>query len=342
MSGSSTPSNLEAEASSLLYRHYGIIGQSKRLAGEKDHNFLVTTDRGERFVLKISHPGESMQVVRFQREALAHMGAVDPGLSIPVVIRAADGAHELRAEISDGSARIIRLLSYMQGTMLHETAASPRQDRALGAFLARVGLALRNFAQPDPRSDHLWDLQRLAATRAMTGHIADPDLQSRVEVAYDDFERHVGGELASLRTQAVHNDMNPYNVVVEPHDTCVVRGIFDFGDMAHAPLACDVAIGAAYRWSLKEHPLAGAARFLQGYTQIRALLEPELDVMLDLMRGRLAMIINVANWQAQHAPGNREYALRLQREVTLALGHLALVPREDGRSLLREAAEANR
>jgi Ser/Thr protein kinase RdoA (MazF antagonist) len=339
LSGSSVPSTLAAEVSSLLHRHYGITGNAALLAGEKDHNFLVTTDDGERFVLKISHPEEQMEVVRFQREALIHMGAVDPGLFIPAVIRAIDGAHEFQAEMSDGSARIMRLLSYLEGTMLHETAASPRQDRALGAFLARVGLALRDFVQPDPRTDHVWDLQHLPGTRAMTSHIADPDLRCRVELAYDDFERHVGGALASLRTQAVHNDMNPYNVVADPRDPCVVKGIIDFGDMAHAPLACDAAIGAAYRWSLNEHPLAGAARFLQGYTQIRMLLEPELDVMPDLIRGRLAMTINVANWQALHAPDNRGYALRLQRELTQALGHLAPVAREDGRQWLRKAVE---
>ena len=283
-----------------------------------------------------------MEVVRFQRDALTHMGAVDPKLGIPTVIRAADGAHELRAQMSDGSARIMRVLSYLQGTMLHETAPSPRQDRALGAFLARVGLALRGFAQPDPRTDHVWDLQRLPGTRAMTGDIADPDVRCRVELTYDDFERHAGGVLASLRTQAVHNDMNPYNVIVEAGDPCMVKGIIDFGDMAHAPLACDAAIGAAYRWSLNEHPLAGAARFLRGYTEIRVLLEPELDVMLDLIRGRLAMIINVANWQALHEPDNRDYALRLQSEVIQALERLALVPREDGRRVLREAVEDGR
>ena len=94
----------------------------------------------------------------------------------------------------------------------------PRHRRgkncALGAFLARVGLALRNFVQPDPRTDHVWDLQRLPGTRAMTVRIADPKLRLRVELAYDDFERHAGSVLNSLRTQAVHNDMNPYNVVV--------------------------------------------------------------------------------------------------------------------------------
>jgi Ser/Thr protein kinase RdoA (MazF antagonist) len=339
LSGSSVSSLLAAEAASLLYGHYGIAGRLTRLAGEKDHNFLVTTDDGERFVLKLSHPDEQMEAVRFQREALMHMGAVDPGLFIPAVIRAAGGAHEVRAEMSDGSARIMRVLSYLEGTMLHETAASPPQDRALGAFLARVGLALRDFVQPDPRTDHVWDLQRLPSTRAMIGHIAEPDLRSRVELAYDDFEHYVSGVLPSLRTQAVHNDMNPYNVVVEPRDPCAVRGIIDFGDMARAPLACDAAIGAAYRWSLNEHPLAGAARFLQGYSQTRALLESELDVMLDLVRGRLAMTINVANLQALNDPENGAYALRLQGELTKALEHLALVTREEGRRLLREAVE---
>jgi len=241
--------------------------------------------------------------------------------------------------LSDGSVRIMRVLSYLKGTMLHETTASARQDPALGAFLARVGLALRGFEQPDPRTEHVWDLQRLPDTRPMTGAIRDPDLRSRVELAYDEFERHVGNELPSLRTQAIHNDMNPYNVVVDPQDPCVVRGIIDFGDMVHGPLACDAAVGAAYRWSLSEHPLAGAARFLRGYTQVRMLVEPEIDVMLDLVKGRLAMTITVANWQALHEPDNREYALRLQGELTHALAHLARVPREDGRRMLREAVE---
>jgi Ser/Thr protein kinase RdoA (MazF antagonist) len=339
LSGSSTASILTAEASKLLHRHYGITGKVERLAGEKDHNFLVTTDGSERYVLKISHHDEQMEVVRFQRGALKHMAGEDPGLFIPAVIRAADGVYEMQLEMSDGSVRIVRLLSYLEGTMLHETAASPRQDRALGAFLARVGLALRGFVQPDPRIGHMWDLQRMLGTRAMTGEIGDADLRSRVELAYDDFERHVAGTLASLRSQAVHNDMNPFNVVVEPRDPGVVKGIIDFGDMAHAPLACDAAIGAAYRWTLNEHPLSGAARFLQGYTQIRMLLEPELEVLLDLMRGRLAMTINVANWQALHAPENRDYALRLQRELTRALGHLAAVERQEGRRMLREAVE---
>ena len=339
MSGSSVPSILAAEAASLLHGRYGITGRLSTLAGEKDHNFRVTTDEGERFVLKISHPDEQMEAVRFQREALTHMGAVDPGLFIPAVIRAADGAYELRVEVNDGSARIMRLLSFLEGTILHESAASPTQDRALGAFLARVGLALRDFVQPDPRTDHMWDLQRLPNTRALIGHIAASDLRSRVELVYDDFERHVSGVLPTLRTQAVHNDMNPYNVLVEPRDPCAVSGIIDFGDMAHAPLTCDAAIGAAYRWSSDEHPLAGAARFLQGYGQTRALLESELDIMLDLIRGRLAMTINVANYQALNEPDNRDYALRLQSELTRALERLALVPREDGRRLLRKAVE---
>jgi Ser/Thr protein kinase RdoA (MazF antagonist) len=342
LSGSSAASIPSAEARQLLYRHYGITGEVRRLAGEKDDNFLVTTQGGERRVLKISHPGERMEAVQFQRGALRHMAAADPGLFIPTVIPAVNGAPELRAEMSDGSLRIVRLLNYLEGTLLHETAATPRQDRALGEFLARVGLALRGFAQPDPCTDHVWDLQRLPGTRAMMGDIADSALRNRVEHAYDDFERYAAGALGSLRAQAVHNDMNPYNVIVESRNTGVVKGIIDFGDMAHAPLACDAAVAAAYRWSLHEHPLAGAARFLQGYTQIRMLLEPELDVMLDLIRGRLAMTINVANWQALQMPDNRDYALRLQSELTRALEHLAPVSREEGRRILRAAVEERR
>jgi Ser/Thr protein kinase RdoA (MazF antagonist) len=222
--------------------------------------------------------------------------------------------------------------------MLHETLPSSRQDRALGAFLARLGLALRTFRTPDPRAGHLWDLKQLPSSRELIAHLSDPQSRAHVETAYDDFEHHVARQLPSHRAQPIHNDMNPWNVVVDPVDPAVI----DFGDMAQGPLVCDAAVGAAYRGSPNEHPLAGASRFLRGYAEVCPLVHEEVDLMLDLIRGRLAMILNIGNWQALCEPDNSSYALRLQAHVRQTLDRLLRVSRDEGRRLMHGAMEGLR
>ena len=337
------PSSLDvsstAQAEWLLLERYGIRGTAKRLAGEKDHNFAVTQNGRARYVLKISHPDEDIAVVRFQCDALQHVAKEDPELKVPLVVPTLDGAFECYTQGRAGPGRIVRLLTFIEGAMLHETIPSSRQDRALGAFLSRLGLALHNFRTADPRASHLWDLKHLPSSRDLIAHLSDPQSRSHVATAYDDFERHVAAQLPSLRAQAIHNDMNPWNVVVDPVDPAVVAGVIDFGDMAHGPLVCDAAVGAAYRCSSDEYPLAGAGRFLRGYADICPLEHEEVDIMLDLIRGRLAMIINIGNWQALLEPENSGYALRLQAQVTQTLDRLLRVSRDEGRRLMHEAVE---
>ena len=328
-----------AQAEWLLLERYGIRAGARRLAGEKDDNFAVTVNGGARYVLKISHPDEDMAVVRFQRDALRHMVREDPELRVPLVIPTLDGAFECQAEVRDGPPRIVRLLTFIEGAMLHETRPSSRQDRALGVFLARLGLALRTFDTPDPRATHLWDLKQLLNSRQLIAHLSDPRSRAQVETAYDDFELHVAAQLPSLRAQPIHNDMNPWNVVIDPTDPAVVAGVIDFGDMVHGPLACDAAVGAAYRGSSNEHPLAGASRFIKGYANICPLEPAEVDIMPDLIRARLAMVINIGNWQALLEPENSGYALRLQAQVTQTLDRLSSVRRDEGRRLMHEAID---
>ena len=328
-----------AQAEWLLLERYGIRAGARRLAGEKDDNFAITVHGIARYVLKISHPAEDLAVVRFQRDALRHMAREDPELKVPSVIPTRDGAFEYQEEVLDGPVRIVRLLTFIEGTMLHDTTPSSRQDRALGVFLARLGLALRTFDAPDPRTTHLWDLKQLLNSRHLIAHLSDPRSRAHVETAYDDFEQHVAAQLPSLRAQPIHNDMNPWNVVIDPTDPAVVAGVIDFGDMVRGPLACDAAVGAAYRGSSTEHPLAGASRFIRGYADICPLEPAEVDMMPDLIRARLAMVINIGNWQALLEPENSGYALRLQAQVTRMLGRLSGVPRDEGRRLMHEAVE---
>lgn len=325
------------DAQALVRRHYALDARASTLSGERDQNFLVRSADNSVYVLKISHPEEDMDTVRFQNAALAHVAAGEFPVSVPRVIANTEGTFAAACEVGGGELRIVRLLSYLEGIPLHETQASALQDFNLGAFLARLGVALADFPHARPGAALLWDLSSLSHSRPMIPEMTDPTLRSLVATAYDDAERHALPVLEELRAQPIHNDMNPYNVLMDAADPRCVRGMIDFGDMVRGPLVNDMAVGAAYRWSPGEHPLAGVARFLRGYDSVRGIEPEEIDLLFDLVRARLALTINLSNWQAVHFAHNRDYALRLQDELIAALTRVSRLSREQGRRFLREA-----
>jgi Ser/Thr protein kinase RdoA (MazF antagonist) len=322
------------EALAILRSHYGLTGSARALPGERDHNFHVQTEDQGEFVLKLSHPAEEAGFTDFQNRALDHIASVDPHLPVPSVRRSLDGDAQFTVSVAGSAPRIIRLVTYLPGQLLARSPTSPAQDRNLGIFLARLGRALRGFFHPAAGSDLLWDIRKVAKTRPMMAHIADAGERAMVERVIDAFEQHAAPVIPKLRAQIVHNDMNSYNVVMDASRPELVSGILDFGDMIHSPLICDLAIGAVYRWPAEGHPLAPAARFVAGYQSMQPLEEEEIGILFHLIRARLALIVNIASWQAERFPAKRDYVLRLITEVRASLDRLATLSPDDARRYL--------
>ncbi|MCF6111631.1 phosphotransferase [Mesorhizobium muleiense] len=324
-----------ADALAILRKHYGLAGTAQPLPGERDHNFHVRTDGEGEFVLKISHPAEDAGFTDFQNKALDHICLVDPTLPVPFVRKSLQGEAQFAVSVDGSAPRIIRLVTYLPGQLLARSPVSAAQDRNLGIFLARLGRALRGFFHPAAGSDLLWDIRKIAKTRPMMVHIADPRRRAMVERVIDSFEEHAAPVIPKLRAQIVHNDMNSYNVVMDASRPEVVSGILDFGDMIHSPLICDLAIGAVYRWPAEGHPLAPASRFVAGYQSVQPLEVEEIGILFHLIRARLALIVNIASWQAERFPAKCDYVLRLATEVWASLERLDdLSSREATRYLL--------
>ncbi|TPJ43129.1 phosphotransferase [Mesorhizobium sp. B2-6-5] len=311
-----------ADALALLRRHYGIIGSARALPGERDHNFHIQTEGEGEFVLKVSHPAEEAGFTDFQNKALDHILTVDPALPVPSVRKSLESEAQFMVSVGGSAPRIVRLVTYLPGQLLSRSPTSAAQDRNLGIFLARLGRALRGFFHPAAGSDLLWDIRKVAKTRPMLAHITDAGHRAMVERVIDAFEEHAAPLIPGLRAQIVHNDMNSYNVVMDASRPEMVSGILDFGDMIHSPLICDLAIGAVYRWPAEGHPLAPAARFVAGYQSVQPLEIEELGILFHLIRARLALIANIASWQAERFPAKRDYVLRLIAEVWASLERL--------------------
>lgn len=284
------------EIQELLRQQYGIKGDLKPLTSERDQNMRVTTETGQQFVLKIANVTEHPVFADFQIKALTHLQGSVCGVTVPKIIPTRRG--EAATLIAAGAAQhIVRLVSYVPGIPFADISPDVELARSLGECLARVGVALRDLRHPGDRRALLWDMQRASGLRGLIAHVDEPDIQAAVGSCLDDFEKNALPCFKRLRTQVIHSDFNPGNVLVNAGDHSLVVGVIDFGDMVRAPLIVDVAIAASYLRSDGDNLLVLIAPFVAAYDSVVPLEPQEFELLYDLIRTRLTTTILLMRWR---------------------------------------------
>ncbi|NQD92269.1 phosphotransferase [Pseudomonas sp. CrR25] len=329
------PISLEA-VQALVHEHYGLASRASLLSSERDQNFLLETDT-KRYVLKITNPAEDRQVTDFHTQAFERIARIDPELPVPHWLPTTSGAVELLYAGSHGDEvpRVVRLMTFMPGVPLYQAERSAAQRRNLGHTLARLGLALRGYFHPAAGNQLLWDIQHGQLLRPLLAHLETPEQRALVEYFLDSFERHALPQLPKLRAQVIHNDFQPYNVLVEGNAPERISGIIDFGDMVYAPLIDDLAVACAYQLADADNPLTGAAELIDAYHEWVPLELQEVEVLYDLIAMRLVLTVLITNWRAALHPHNREYILRNAPLSWRGLERFAALPRKQAQQYLR-------
>lgn len=309
------------EALAVLQSRFGWPGTISALDSERDLNFLVTRGDGEKFVLKFSNSSEAAQVTDFQAKALAHIARVAPQLPVPRVMPNNDATLVAEFAASDGRKHKVRLLSWLEGTPIDESAYQPHIASTLGGVLARIGKALHDFEHPGADYALLWDLKNAASLESLLEHIDDDGLRLLCRDRLERFRLQVLPKLGKLRWQTIHNDMNPGNVLVNT-DNGRLAGVIDFGDIVYSPLVADVAIACAYLLANPDDPLADVMSFVAAYSSIEPLSHDEIEVLFDLILTRTTMTILISRWRAAMYPDNREYILSSEIEARCMLERL--------------------
>lgn len=309
--------------------HYGLDARLEPLLGERDQNFRLQCDDGRRFVLKIANPAEDPQATEFQIEALLHLeryrASHENTVRVPEMLRTLDGSTSIVIE-SEGERHVARIVTYLEGVPLGAMPASPLLCRRLGESLAHLGRALRDFDHSGSGHALLWDLRHAPSLRKLLDHVADPALRANVAETLDEFEANALPRLADLRSQVIHGDLNPDNVLTDSGDRDRVAGVIDFGDMLKAPLVVDVAVGASYLRESDGHPLAKIVEFLAAYHSVTPLELPETDILFALIKARLAASIAIMAWRTAlrgaddpYLSGASDAAVSAGRFLTLLL-----------------------
>lgn len=328
----------ESVAERLVAEHYGLPATAHRLGSERDQNFRMRTPDGRDHVLKIANPAEDRAITNLQTEALRHLAAVDPTLPVPQVLPALNGVAELALAFDDGSTRVVRLLSFLEGTPLHAVDGSAALWRDLGRCAAGLARGLREFRHPG-RQKLLWDLQHAAELRPLVDAVP-ADQHDLVEDVLDRFATNALPALSNLGKQHVHNDLNPHNVVVDPSNHARITGIIDFGDLTYTARVNDLAIAAAYQVTDSDDPLGPACQLFAAYHAVTPLAPVELDLLFDLMATRIAMTVVISNWRAIRYPENRVYILRNSQAASARLRRIAGVPQAQAAQRIRRACHS--
>ena len=332
----------DEDAIAIAKDRYGLDVTVRSLISERDQNFRMRATDGTQYVLKIANAAEDPVVTDFQIQALVHIEKRVRKEGIPVtapeVVRTVDGELSFMLDI-DGVDHVVRAVTFIEGEPLSDRVPTPALARNSGSCLAHLGRALQGFEHPGSGHSLLWDLQQALGLKNLVQYVRDPAAADAATAALDDFERYAFPVLPSLRGQVIHSDLNPDNLVVTTDDPDQVAGVIDFGDMLHAPLIADVAIGCSYHRVADGNPLRLMCEFVAGYHGVTPLLQEEIDILFELIQARICASITILDWRASVRGSDDPYLAGLENaehSTGKALAEIREIPREHAIRIFRE------
>ena len=324
-------------AEAFAAEFWAIEARATPLTGERDRNFHLAATDGREFVMKIANPAEDAGVSAMQIAALRHIERVDPGLSTPRIVAMPGGGVEAVAPQAGGGSLRVRLLSWIDGESLAASRRSAVQRAACGEMLARLQLALRDFAHPAASHPLIWDLQHALRLREVSFALPHAPARAVVGEILDAFEQQVAPRLSSLRRQVVHNDMNHLNTLVDRADHDRIAGLIDFGDMVETPIVIDVATGAFPQLAPDMRTAEALGRFVGGFHRVRPLIAEEVDLAPLLIATRFAMSLVLQAWHRHIQPENPHYGVLTTEEIEHRLAAIVDIRSPETSRALRRA-----
>jgi len=304
----------EGEASDLAADLFGVGGRLVRLATEKDDTFRVDAE-GRRYILKVANPMEDAAELDMQVLLLQHVARRDPELPVPRLIPDTRGRVCPGFVDRAGQDRRVRLMTFLEGTVLDTTETSAIERERIGEILARLRRATAEFSHPAENRVLAWDVKHLVGLRPLLDAVDNPHHAALLTEGMARF-LDLSDRIAALRTQVVHNDFSRSNLVVDHADPAFVTGIIDFGDSVRTAVAIDVSTALLNQLprDAAEHPVedlfAAGKDLLRGYLRVADLTEEELRLIPHLVMGRAVARALLSLWRARRFPENAPYLLR--------------------------------
>ena len=280
---------------------WGLTANLTRLDGEYDLNFKVGEDPG--FILKVMHAGCAESLVDLQCKAMAHLRANAPQVPVPDIRPSAKGPFAQVID-EDGTPRLLWLQTRLNGIpFANYQPRSCAIVRQLGHHVGAMDDAFARFSHAALDRDFKWNLTQAEWIANHLDVVDDPSRRALLDNILGRFSE-LKPRLMDLPFQAIHNDINDYNILVtgglaeDPR----IAGLIDFGDMCAAPRVCELAIAGAYCVLGQEDPETLLAALVEGYHAANPLTSAEVDLIWPLLEMRLAVSVVNSTLMALETP----------------------------------------
>jgi Ser/Thr protein kinase RdoA (MazF antagonist) len=328
------------EAADIARRLFALEGPLKLLNGERDLNFLITTERGK-FVFKIANALESPAMLECQHLVFQRLADAQVFPLVATALASVNG--RLIETVGDvqGIEHCCRVLPFLEARVMAEsTDLKARVLADLGQRLALLDMALEGFTHRGLERPLLWNMeQALSVLEAYKPLLASDAQRVLVEHFENGFRERVLPVQAELRRAVIHNDANHGNVLVD-EDGLQVISIIDFGDMVNSWLVVEPAIAATYAMLDQADPLGNAQTLLRGYHQTLPLTTTEISLVFDLICMRLCMSVCICAHQRRLEPDNAYLGVD-EQECWELLAELQAVAYDDARAMMLAACDAD-
>ncbi|QRR35613.1 phosphotransferase [Hydrogenophaga sp. YM1] len=311
---------------------YGIDGNVTALTGEVDENFRVSGRDGD-FVLKISGSDVNPFTAQLGPYALDFIAKSDPSLPVPRILKTKAG--RALAEVVDrsGRSRWVQLMTWLPGVALESAPGSRSQRTSCGALAGSTAKALRGFSHPGLRRPIIWDLTQPRLLQPYLDEMRDFSAHSSLT---DFFSRYLGilPSFSALPRQALHNDVNLRNLLVDERDSDRAVGLIDFGDVVETIVVADLAIAAGAHLirapgsggiTIQDSVKLSILDVVDGYRSVVPLGAAELSVLNWLIAARLASGLLVTSWHRRRHPHSNHFPERSDADVKHRLSLIAEV-----------------
>ena len=202
---------------------------------------------------------------------------------------------------------IVILISRIDGIPYAEVKYHPDELlESIGTTLARTDRLLGEYSDPLLKRQLKWDIRNAPVVISSNLHLLkDNRLSSFCEETIDLYNKLVKPFDEGIRKSIIYNDANDYNIIVTPASEGGqprLSGIVDFGDALYSFTIADLAVAIAYLILDRDDPLSVALRVVKGYNAELPLKPLEADILMVLVRARLAMSICIAAAQQKERP----------------------------------------
>ena len=317
------------DLTSLVQTHFGIEGSLSLLPGELDINAILTSNTGEKYMLKVAHQDADQANIEMQNALMQHLEEKAIALALPQVKQAVNGSSLVRVKDDQGIERIMRLLSFVEGQLWAGT--NPQNAELLHSLGQAVGSlcqGMLDFDHPAAHRQFKWNLSDGLWIKEQLDLITDEEQQSMLLYVINLVEKEVNPRKDKVRKSVIYNDANDYNIIVsEDPANRKVQGLIDFGDVVYSETVNDIAIAAAYACMDKADPLTAAAQLVRGFHEVMPLQDDELAMIFPLMLLRLAVSVTNSAHNRKAEPDNT-YLLISEKPAWALLDQLTKVAPE--------------